>query len=698
MTADVLPMLGVAPAKGRVFSAAEEQDGSDHVAVISHRLWQRRFGGDPSVVGRTLSLNGEPYAVVGVMPEGFRFAPFWATRSELWAPLSLGPRAASRNGSSLRVFARRKPDVGLDQARAEMAAITGALEREFPGTNRDVSVLPLKEKVVGDIRPALLVLLGAVGLVLLISCANVAHLLLARGAARQREVAGRAALGASRGRILRQMLTESLVLSLAGAALGVGLASLGLQWLLAMAPASIPRLQDVSLDARVLLATLGIALLTGVAFGIVPAFESAAPRQEALREDARSGTGRGHARLRRLFVASEVALALVLMVGAGLLMRSFLALRAVDPGFDPRHVLTMVVSVGGTRESAPERRGVFYRELLERVSAVPGVRAVSAINHLPLAGDIWGVPYAVEGRPEPRPGESPMATYRVVFPGYFRVMGIPILRGRDVASQDDLGAPGVVVVNQFLASHQWPGEDAVGKRIRLDDSPGGEGALTLTVIGVVKDSVQSDWRGEPADEIYLPWLQNRPYLENPRPMVAYTTLVARADGDPAALFPALRVAIASLDPALPVSDVITMERVVADANADSRFQMLLLGLFAAVATVLASTGIYAVMSYAVSRRTREIGVRMAFGAGARQVLRLVIGEAMGVALVGALAGIVGAFFATRLMAGILYGVGPSDPATYASVALLLLAVSLLASYLPARRALGVSPLTALRQD
>lgn len=698
LTPDVLPLLGVAPLAGRLFTAGEDAPGKDRVAVIGYGLWQRRFAGDPGAVGRTIALNGEPYTILGIMPAGFRFAPFWATSAELWAPLSLEDRADSRESSSLRVFARLKPGVSLAQARAEIAAITGRLEREFPGTNREVTVLPLQEKVVGDVRPALLVLLGAVGLVLLIACANVAHMLLARAAGRQKEFAVRAALGAGRARLIRQTLTESLLLSLAGGAAGVALAAHGLRLLVFLAPPHLPRLEDVSWDLKVLLATLALSLLTGIAFGLAPALASSAAglRGALLQAGRGSGEGREYGRLRRLFVASEVALALVLLVGAGLMLRSVAALHAIDPGFDTRGVLTMVVSVGGTREAAPGRRGVFFGELLERVRALPGVRAASLINHLPIAGDIWGFPYAVEGRPRPRAGESPVAAYRVVFPGYFGTMRLALPRGRDFTEADGPEAAGVAIVNEFLAKRQWPGQDPIGRRISLEEADGEP--IWLTVVGVARNAVREEWSGAPDDEVYLPWLQNATYRASAGSHVAYMTLVARTDGDPASLVAPVRGAIRALDPALPVSEVQTMETVAAAATARPRFQTLLLSIFAAVAALLAAVGIYGVMSYAVSRRTREIGVRMALGASAPGILRLVVGEAMSVALSGVAAGLVGAFLLTHLMRSLLYGVRPSDPATYAAVAALVLGIALAASSLPARRAARIDPIEALRQD
>jgi predicted permease len=697
MTADILPMLGVRPRLGRAFVPDDDAAGRDHVVLLADGLWRRRFAADPGVVGRTITLNGEPYTVLGVLPPGFQFAPFWHTDAELWAPLDLRPRASSRESSSLRVFGRLKDGVSLETARQEIAAVTAALEHEFPGTNQDVRVTGLRDKVVGDVRPALLVLLAAVGLVLLIACANVANMLLARASARRREIGLRAALGASRGRTVRQLLTESLVLAAAGGAAGVALGAWVLKLLLALAPESLPRLAEVRLDTRILLATFAVSLVTGVAFGLVPALQASSTRlQEALKDGGGSGGAREGGRLRRAFVAAEFAIALVLLVGAGLMARSFVALQRIDPGFDPRGVVTMGVSVAGTRQAEPGRRQILYREILERFAAIPGVKAAGAINHVPIAGDIWGFPYTIEGRPKPAPGQAPVAAYRAVLPGYFATMRLPILRGRDVASTDVAGAPGVVLVNEFLARRVWPGEDALGKRIAVDgpdDAP-----VWLTVIGVVKNAVQNDWSAPADDEIYLAMPQRAGLMSSSGTHEAYATFVVRADGDPAALVPALRAAVWQLDRTLPISAVLTMPDVVAHANARPRFQMLLLAVFAGVAALLAAVGVYGVMSYVVSRRAREIGVRMALGARPRDVIGLVVGQGMAMATAGAAAGLVAAFFASRLMSGILYGVPASDPLTYGTVAALLLVIGLFASYLPARRAARLDPMAALRAD
>jgi putative ABC transport system permease protein len=711
MTADVLPLLGVRPALGRFFLPSETAAGANRVVVLGHALWKSRFGADPAILGKEIPLDGEPYSVVGVMPPSFQFAPFWATNAQLWAPLDLVPRASSRNSSSLRVFARLKPpgEASLESARREMASITAELDRQFPGTNRDMQVLPLLERVVGDVRPALLVLLAAVALVLAIACANVANMLLARSSVRQREVALRAALGASRGRTIRQLLTESLVLAAAGGIAGAALGAWGLRLLLALAPDGIPRLAEVKLDPRIFLATFAVALLTGAAFGIAPALEASAVHlQPALKEGGSAGTGREGGRLRRAFVAAEIAIAIVLLVGAGLMIRTFLALRAIDPGWKPDGVVTLEVSVAGTSHAAPEQREPVYRQLLERIRAVPGVAAAGAINHLPIAGDIWRFPYTVEGRPAARPGESPVTVYRAVTPGYFAAMRLPILRGRDIAETDGPNAPGVVVINERFAEVLWPGEDALGRRIMLDDEH------WLTVVGIVKNAVRSDWSEPPYEESYISAFQSPELMRSPHTMAAYLTFVVRAareqvvrpareqgvrtDGDPAALAPSLKAAIRSVDPTLPISAVVTMREVVNAATARARFQTLLLAVFAAAAALLSAIGIYGVMSYAVSKRTREIGVRMALGADPRSVLRLVVGQGMAVAFAGAGLGLIGAFLLTRLMASLLYGVRPGDPLTFAAVAAALLAVALAASWIPARRAARIDPMRALRAE
>jgi predicted permease len=695
---NLFPMLGVPPMSGRFFAADEDKAGNEQVVLLSYGLWQRRFGSDPHIVGQPIVLQGQPYTVVGVMPAGFQFAPFWATKAQLWVPLALGPRAASRESQSLRAFARLKPGVTLEQARSEMETITSRLEQQFPGTNRNITVQFLKEKVVGDVRPALLVLLAAVGFVLLIACANVAHLLMARGAARQREIAVRAALGAKRWRIVRQFLTESLLLALIGGGTGLLLAFWGIRMLLAWVPASLPRSASISLDVPVLLFTAAISVLTGIIFGVVPAWQASGVNlRDALQETGRGGgESLRYNRLRSALVASEFALAFLLMTGAGLMVRTFFALRAIDPGFEPHHVLSAVVSVAGSEEAQPQKRLSFYQQVLQRVAALPGVESVSAINHVPLVGDTWGFPFAIQGRPPSRPGESPSALYRVIAPGYFRTMGIPLLRGRDIGEADSMHAPGVVIVNQRLAQTYWPGQDPIGKGITLDDSR--KNASWLTIVGIVHDAKQDNWTAPPRPEMYLPLLQNKNYLQGSSSHFQYLTLVIRTTGEPAAIAADIKAAIAALDKNVPVSEVETMDDAVSELNAQPRFELWLLGSFAGLAVLLAALGIYGVMSYSVSRRTHELGIRMALGAAQNDVIWLVVREAMTLALFGSLCGLLGAVALARMMSSFLYGVRPIDLPTYIVAAAAISIVALLAGYIPARRATRTDAVTALRHE
>ena len=704
VTSDVLRMTGVRPILGRLLLPEEEAPSGERAAVLAWGYWRRRFAGRGDVLGERFVVDGASYRVVGVMPRGFDFPMFWATGVQIWTPLSIGDRATSRRSSSLRVFARLAPSVSLDAARAQMASITTALEREFPGTNRNVTVTPLETMVVGDVRTALLVLLGAVGFVLLIACTNVAHMMLARASARQREMNVRLAIGASRGRLLRQLLTESLVLGLAGGAAGVVLAMIGVRTFVRLSAGSIPRVEEIGLDVGMLAFTAIISLATGLAFGLIPALRvSRVAVADALRDGARGSTEGAHrGRLRALLVGSEIALALVLLTAAGLAMRSFMALRSIDPGFDPAGVLSAAVSVRGTSQEAPGRRTAFYTAALDRVRELPGVEQASFINHLPIGGDVWGFGFRVEGRARPRPGEEPRAVYRVVFPGYFEVVRLPLMRGRTITEADRLGMNPVVVVNEWFARRHWPNEDAVGKRITLD--PDADDPTWVTVVGVVKNAVRSDWSAPPEEEMFLPYFQTRGYLEGEGGHVAYLTLVLRASCqtgrrcDPGRLAPAVRDAIGSVDRAVPVTQVQTVRAVVDGATARPRLTMALLATFAAVALVLAAVGIYGVISYSVSRRTHEIGVRVALGATPASVVRLVVGQGMLVVACGATAGVAGALLVTRFMTTMVYGVRVTDPLTYLSVTLLLVSVAVAASFIPARRAARIDPLVAMRSE
>lgn len=703
VTQSLFPMLGIEPTLGRLFVDGEDKVGADREVILGYPLWQRRFAGDRNVLGRPIILDGNAYVVVGVMPQGFQFAPFWATNAELWVPNAFGARIHNRGGNSLRIFARLKDGVSLTQGRSEMASITARLENQYPGSNRDVVVTPLKEKVVGPVETPLLVLLGAVAFVLLITCANVAHMLLARAATRQKEVAVRAALGAGRRRIVRQFLTESLLLGGLGGVAGLVLAVLATRALVSVSPANIPRVQTVSIDMGAALFLFSATLLTSVGFGLAPAIEASSVNMNDTLKEAgrcRSEGVRGN-RLRSSLVISEFALALMLLVGAGLMIRTFAALEAVDAGFDPHNVVSMMVSVSGSKEEDPGRREVFYRQLLERVRSLPGVQAAGAINHLPLAGDQWGWHFAIEGRPKPRPGEAPGAVYRIVTPGYFTAMRLPLVRGRDITETDSLSAPGVVIINEQAAEQYWPGEDPIGKRVCFDDDTSNPAAW-LTVIGVAKNAKQDSWTDKTAPEVYLAAFQNRDYLgesgSEASKHMNYITLVARSAGDPAVAASEMKQAAWSFDRNLPISQVVTMDGVVADANARPRFEMLLLTIFAVVALVLAAVGLYGVISYSASRRTHEIGVRMSLGATRADVLLLVLRQGMWLTVCGSITGVAGALLISRLMAKLLYGVQPTDPTTFVTVATGLAAVAMLACYVPARRAMRVEPMAALRYE
>lgn len=680
-------LLGVPAALGRTLVAGSDESVPE--VVIGHGLWIRRFGGDTDIVGRTARLDGRTYSIVGVMPPSFRFAPFWATRAELWAPLALADRATS-NGQSLRLFARLRDGVSREAAQDEMTAIAAALEVERPGTNRDVTVTPLHELAVGDARQSILVVFVAVGFVLLVACANVAHMLLARATAREKEVAVRAALGAGRRRLIRQFVTESLLLSMAGGAAGAALAHGLVVVIRSLAASALPRTDLVAIDGRVLLFAMAVSVLTGLLFGLAPVLKLSRPNLSAVLGEAGRGTSAAKRtrRVRGVLMASEVALAIVLLIGAGLTLRSFASLRAVDPGWNPDPILSMIVSVAGTSESSPGRRTAFYDQLAESVASLPGVSAATFINHAPLAGDIWTLPLEIDGRPEPPPGEGVSAAYRVVYPGYFEVMDIAVRQGRGIDDRDRLEAPGVVVINEHLAGSVWPGEDPTGKRLKV------AGSEWLTVVGVAENTFMYDWAAPPSNELYVAYRQTAMYREDQAEHAAYMTLIARGD-EPAALEEPIRRLVRGLAPDVTVSAVLPMREVVAGATSGARFLMALLGGFAAVALVLAAVGVYGVTSYDVAGRRREIGIRLAMGAAPRQVLLQVVGRGMLVVLLGATAGVAGAYALSGLLAGSLFGIEPTDPVVFASVPLALAAVALVASAIPSWRASRVSPMAAL---
>ena len=695
---EMLPLLEVPPAAGRLLDVrAGGVEGRE--VVLSHGLAQRRYGGVAEAVGQAIRLDGEPYIVVGVMPASFAFAPFWAVGAELWAPLPAAGNA-SRGANSLRVFARLAPGVSVAQAQADVDAVTSRLEAQFPGTNRDVRVVPLKERVVGDTRPAVIVFMVGVGFVLLIACANVAHMQLARAAGRRREVAVRLALGATRLQIVRQFLLESLLLAGLGAAGGILLGVVGVRAIVVLAPPDLPRIAEARLDADVLILTGLVSLLAGIVFGLAPALQAARP---ALGEGLKAGRGasadRRQSGLHDLLMASEIAIALVLLAGAGLMLRTVASLQAIDPGFDTRELLAFSVSVHGTPQAEPSRRALFFLELTDRLRGLPGVASVSGVNHLPLGGDLWTRSFAIAGRPPAGPGQGPSAVYRVILPHYFATMGMPLVRGRDFTRQDVAGVQDVAIVSDTLARHYWPGEEAIGQRIVVGESASHPDARWRTVVGIAPDVVRGTWESGGGSEVYLPYLQTGDYLTGPESRHTYLTLVVRGlAGSVRGIEAPARAVVLSLDRGASVSDVTTMEEAVDRALARPRFQSMLLASFAGVALILAAAGVYGVLTHATARRTREIGLRLALGARRGQVRRMVVAHSLRRVGLGVLVGLFGAATLTRLMATLLHGVGPGDPATFAAATVLLIGVAVVASYVPAWRASRIDPMGALRDD
>jgi predicted permease len=703
LSEDMFRVLGVPPLRGRTFSRDDFEPGRGRVLVISYGLWQRRFGGTLDVIGQTIVLDGEPYTLIGVMPASFQFTPFWITQAEMWAPLDVSDRVTQRAFHSLRVFARLRPGVSALSAQAEIDGICRNLARAYPDTNTNMQVLveQLQEKVVGNVRPALLVILGAVGLVLLIACANVANLVLARATARQRETAIRLSLGAQRMRIARLFLTESVVLSMLGAVPGLLLATWGtniLQSILRPDPGSSVRLarwDTVAINAPVLGFTLLLSLATGILFGLAPAlFASRQDLNERLKGGGRSLAGGRGSGLRKTLVAAEVAIAIVLLVGSGLLMRSFVNLRDVNPGFDPKNLLTMTVSVAGQQQYVGPQRENLYRRLVTALQGLPGVRGVAMTNHLPLVGDTWGTNMAIEGRPIPTPGHEMNTIYRQAGPNYFTTMRIPLRKGREFSEHDNLNGPRVAIINETLARIAWPNQDPVGKRITLDTT----NPSWLTIVGVIKDVKQSNWTGPLDNEVYIPFLQQADFLNSQHPWQAYVSIVIRTDSDAEALVPAVQQAIWSIDRDMPVSHLETMRHAIGNALWQSGFNLMLIGVFSAIAMILAVVGIYGVMAYEVAQRTQEIGIRMALGANRSGIVWLVFSQSLRVVFIGVIVGVGSALVLARLMTTMIYQVQPADPLTYIGVTALVFAVAALSALLPARRATRVDPIIALRYE
>jgi putative ABC transport system permease protein len=694
VSASFFDLTGARAQRGRAFRPEETDPATTQpLAVISHGLWTRRFGADPGILGRTLVLNGKPRTVIGVIGpefEGGR-APFdgWFMGTEVWLPVADFPNAnaLARGQTELLVAARLRPGVSLDSARADLAVVARRLEQAYPETHahRAVTVIPLHQELVDGVRPALLILLGAVGLVLLIACANVANLLLARAAHRQRELALRSALGAGRRRLLAQLLTESMVLAVAAGVLGALIGSLGLRGLAALVPADAGLPQRLGVDRTVLAFTAGLSLITGVVFGLLPALQASRPDLVAvLREGGRSVGGAARRRFRDGLVVAEIALSLVLLVGAGLLLRSVLALQSADPGFRTDRLLTMEFRLPTSRYAQPAQIAAFFREVLERMRAVPGVESVALVRAVPFSGNGGSSAYEIESTPPPAPGREPRTQTNIVSPDYFRTMGIPLLQGRAVDERDTAEAPPVAVVSATFARTAWPGQEALGKRLRFKDTE-----RWVTVVGVVGDIRHGSFAEAAAAQAYTP------HDQDPR---IFACVVARTTGDPMAVAAPIRRAIWSVDPEQPVWKVRTMEALLAGARGPARALTILIALFAGVALVLAAVGIYGVMTYVVTQRTREIGIRMALGASARTVVGMVVGRGLMLTAIAIVLGLAGAAALTRTLATLLFGVGPLDPVTFAAAAVVLGALALLASYLPARRAARVDPVVALADE
>jgi predicted permease len=705
MTATAPGVLGAAPVRGRGFTVAEDLPGRPLAVLLSDGLWRRRFGADPSVIGRTLTLDDAPATVVGIMPPDFQLpSHFGGAAMELWAPLQLDPAAdrSQRGWHYLLGVGRLRAGVTARDASREASTLMRGMLAEHPREYRpdfDGSATTVRQEAVGDVRPAILVLLGAVALLLLIACANVAGLLLARAEGRQREIALRTALGAGRGRLVRQLLTESLLLAAVGGALGLVAAVWGVRGLVLAAPSSIPRLEAVGIDGRVLGFTLCVIVVTGVLFGLAPALHAARPDLSgALGDGGRGGTARrARHRVRRALVAAQVALALVLLTGAGLLVQSFLRLRQVDPGFQPERLLTARIELSQLRYATNESARAFYRGLLERLRALPGVRQAAVARALPMTGrlEIGDWSFILEGQASspPLPTDWHPADWQVVSPDYFRTMGIPVLGGRALEDGDRLDAPGAIVVNRTLARQVWPGRNAVGQRVLLGG--GGVDSVWRIVVGVVGDVRHRGLAAPPRPEMFLPYAQ---FPAGTGSAARALYLVVRTAAEPTSLVPSVRAALASLDPNVPLATVQTMEDAMGSWAAERRLLMLLVTSFAALAVVLGAVGIYGVMAHLVAQREREIGVRVALGAVPQEIVRLITVQGMTMVGLGILAGAIASLAATRLLRSLLFEVRPSDPVTLLSTAVALVGVAAIAMVVPALRATRVDPIDALRAD
>ncbi|MGZ8846894.1 MAG: ABC transporter permease [Pyrinomonadaceae bacterium] len=706
-SADLFSALRVNAMIGRVFTNEEDQPGGARVVVLSYALWQRMFGGQNSILNQNLTLNGRPYTVIGVMPPEYAFP----SRVEMWVPvgqLSADPNWKQRgNHPGLYAVGRLKPGATIEQAQADMNNVAANLEKQYPDSNtkNGVRIRPMMEVLVGNtVRDTLWILFGAVAFVLLIACANIANLLLARATSRRKEMAIRAAMGAGRWRIARQLLTESLLLAILGGGIGLVIARLTIKWILYVSPTAIPRSREITLDWRVLAFTLGVSVLTGVLFGLVPALQAGEVDVHETLKEAGRGTSARHW-LRSSLVVVEVATTMVLLIGAGLMIRSFYRLQNVNPGFSYEHLTSFTVALPQRKYVTEEQRSAFFNSLLQNIRALPGVQSVAAASGLPLGNNGWQTSFAVDGRPQPPPGQSPLMEACTVTPDYFRAMNIPLLRGRyftdqdnraflagrDLSKADDgerlIAGSNVIIVDEVFARQHWPGEEAVGKRIRFGNDPK---APVLEVIGVV-GRVKMESLSNDSNRV-------QGYFSFSQLPFGGMTVIIKGNGDPNQLIAAARAQVKAVDPDQPIYNIRTMGEIRGESVAPQRLNLMLLSIFAGIAFVLAIVGIYGVMSYAVTQRTHEIGIRMAIGAQPRDVFRMILGQGMLLTIIGMAAGLLGAFGLTRLMATMLFGIKPTDPVTFGGVALLLTAVALVACYIPGRRATKVDPVNSLRYE
>lgn len=691
VTTNFFQVLGIQPMLGRSFLPEEESPGSPRAVILSSGLWERLFGSDPNLANKSLTLNGNPVAVIGVMPPGFDVQFPTNTRVDMWLPMRIDPAAFDRNSHYLYAVARLKPGVSRDQAQTEMNLLAAQLQQQYPETNaqKGVNIVPLRKQLVGNVETYLYLLFAAVGFVLMIACANVAGLLLARVTARHKEVAVRIALGASRWRIVRQLLTESIILSALSGLLGLIFAYVGIKLLVTLTPPDVPRLHEIGLHIPVFFWTLVISILTGVLFGLAPALQASRPDlNEALKKSAgRNQGGFQRGSLRNLLIVSEVAVALLLSVGAGLMIKSFLRLQQVSPGFEVNNLLTMSIALPRQKYREPQQANVFFDQLAGQIKTLPGVKSVGGIDPLPFSNSNVTTGFVVEGAPPVPLAERPDVGKRTVTPAYFETMGIPVLRGRAFTAQDRDNTPHVIIVNEALASRYWSNQDIIGKRLGFEDDESKQ--VWREIVGVVGNVKHQGLEAEAKAEVYFP---NQQSPKN------FMSVVVRTSSDPASMIPAIRGQVFTIDKDQPVFDIMTMDQRLAKSVASSRFVMLLLGTFSVLALGLAAVGLYGAMAYLVTQRTPEIGLRMALGAQRSDVFKLVVGKGMRLVIIGMAIGLVASLALTRVMGSLLFEVTPTDALTFVIVSGVLLTVALLACYIPARRATNVDPLTSLRNE